>query len=165
MAVAAITDTTPLTVTPSKVRYGVLLKGNASGVLSVSLSLQRSQQNTDGTWVDDPRPDSAKIVGFAPTSAAIAAIAALVPTLLSRLGITAPASTYQLKITNTLLAGGAMNLDLNIQAICGGHSKAFQIPSLTAFLTANLDLYPAVMGAWAALDGEINTANSDKRWL
>ena len=165
MAVTATADTAPLTVTPSKVRYGVPLKGKAQGVQWVSLSLQRSQQNTDGTWVDDPRPDSAKIVGFTPTSAAIGAIAALIPSLLSRLGITAPAATYQLKITNSLLAGGAMNLALNIQAICGGQSKAKSIPSLTVFLTANPDLYAPVMSAWAALDSEINTANSDKRWL
>jgi hypothetical protein len=57
--VNATTNTAPLTVTPTSVRYSLHVD-SVAGRISGRMDLQRSQKQEDGTWLDDPRGTARK---------------------------------------------------------------------------------------------------------
>ena len=167
MAIDA-TTVTPVTVNPTNVRYS--LNVDKFGTVSHGLlRLQRSENRTDGTWMDDPHPGSQKSVPLPTddtTAAAWAGIEALLPSILSKLGVTATYTGYRLQLLGGLSLTGVLDVTVVVQLLLtGGGWRCATVPSLNAFLTANTDISASVMLAWAALDAAINAANAGEKWL
>lgn len=163
MAVEATQDTDPVTITPTAVRYSLTLDvfgGNKRGWLD----LQRSDRRQDGTWIDDPRQSARKRV-ILPIGPAVDGLLALLPTILAKIGVTASYTDVRLQLRGSLNAAGVLDVLIVVQVRIGQQWIAKVIPSLTAFLTANQDIAMQVMGAWAALDGEIDAANAQNGWV
>lgn len=162
MAVDAARNTETLTVNPTKVRYSLSLD-KLGTMQRGKLSLQRSDKRQDGTWLDDPRPDSRKQVTL-PIGPAVEGIVALLPILLAKLGVAAVLADYRLRLTGFLSPAGVLDVSVAILYTDAGW-KGKTIPSLTTFLAANQDIALQVLGAWDALDAEINAANQQEGWL
>ena len=151
-----------VTVNPTKVRYSFSL--DHLGVSTRGqLMLQRSEKRDDGTWMDDPHPDSRKTVPMI-IGSAVDGIAVLLPVLLPLLGVTDSYTDYRLQARGNLSAAGVLDVSLVIQVRTTSWI-AKVIPSLTAFLTANPAIATQVLTAWSALDLAIDAANQKEKWL
>lgn len=163
MPVEATQNTDPVIITPTSVRYSLtldVLGGNKRGWLE----LQRSDKRQDGTWLDDPRMGARKRVPL-PIGAAVDGLLALLPTLLAKLGVTDAYTDTRLQLRGSLNAAGVLDVLVIAQVRTCQQWVAKVIPSLTAFLATNQDIAAQVMGAWAALDAEINAANAQEGWV
>ena len=166
MAINA-TTAEQITINPTNVRYSInvdKLNGNTKGFLR----LQRSEKREDGTWIDDPHPDSKKSIALptdTATQTAWAGIEALLPSILAKLNITITFTGYRLQLLGKLSTAGVLDVIIVMQLLAANGWKSAVIPSLNAFLSANTDLYFSVVSAWDALDTAINTANITERWL
>ena len=161
MAVDAVNVET-VTVNPAKVRYSFTLD-HLGGSTRGLLMLQRSDKRDDGTWMDDPHPDSRKTVPMI-IGSAVDGIAVLLPVLLPLLGVTDSYTDYRLQARGNLSAAGVLDVSLVIQVRTTSWI-AKVIPSLTAFLTANPAIATQVLTAWSALDLAIDAANQKEQWL
>ena len=151
-----------ITVDPTKVRYSFSL--DHLGVSTRGqLMLQRSDKRDDGTWMDDPHPDSRKTVPMI-IGSAVDGIVTLLPVLLPLLGVTDSYTDYRLQARGNLSAAGVLDVSLVIQVRTTSWI-AKVIPSLTAFLTANPAIATQVLTAWSALDLAIDAANQKEKWL
>jgi len=161
MSISAV-NVESVTVNPSKVRYSLTLDhlGNSS---RGSLQLQRSDHRKDGTWMDDPKVNSRKTVPL-PRGPAVDGIVALLPALLSRLGVTDPFTDYRLQLRGRLSAAGVLNVTIVVQVFTA-QWVVKTIPNLAAFLEANPDIAPEVLTAWDTLDSAIDAANQREQWL
>jgi len=164
MAIEA-TDVTQVTVNPTSIRYSL----NVDKFTDVSrgrLQLQRSEKRQDGTWMDDPHPGSSKSVPIPDScNAAWLGVEAVLPSILTRIGVTDAYNGYRLQLLGSLSAAGVLDVIVVVQLMTAGGWKCASVPSLTAFLTANQDLAIQILTAWDGLDAAINAANAESRWL
>ncbi len=163
MSVSA-TTVSPVSVNPANVRYSLSLDllGTAR---TGSLQLQRSEKRTDGVWMDDPHVGSARTVPLI-ASPAVDGIVALLPTLLGKMLSNVPSYTdFRLRAIGQLSTAGVLDVLIIIQLHTSAGWQVVQIPSLTAFLTANQDIAASINAAWDALDSAINAANAEEHWL
>ena len=157
-----------VTVNPANVRYSVNVDKFGDSHRG-TLQLQRSEKRSDGTWMDDPHPDSRAIVSMPSDDATVAAwgqIETLLPLILSKLGIAKSYGGYRLQLLGAIDSGGILDVVVVVQLMLtmGGWQSA-SIPSLNAFLSENADVADSVLSAWASLDSAINAANATARWL
>jgi hypothetical protein len=146
------------------VRYSLFLN-NVSGSLTGQIVMQRSQ-NVDGVWTDDPRPGASVAIGLpsdSATQAALAALVALLPSVLVKLGYIGAVTTVRLWVRGQLSTAGALDESVRIQL--QSPPMVQTIPSLNAFLSANTDVAPSIQSAWAALDAALTAANTANQWL
>ena len=151
-----------VTVDPTKVRYSFTLD-HLGGSTRGLLMLQRSDKRDDGTWMDDPHPDSRKTVPMI-IGSAVDGIAVLLPVLLPLLGVTDSYTDYRLQSRGGLSKDGVLDVSITLQVRTTSWI-AKVIPSLTAFLTANPAIATQVLTAWNDLDTAINAANQEEKWL
>jgi hypothetical protein len=165
------TTTTPLTLTPNAVRYGLSVD-RLGGAYRGTLLLQRAQRDAGGAWVDDPRAGARASAGLpASLHAALDGLLALVPAIASRLlpGLAVAAVTdVRLTLRSVLADDGTLDVSigsLQCSVAPGRWLPVITVPSLSAFLAAHPDLIPQVGAAWAGLDAAVAAANDAEGWV
>ena len=153
-----------MTVTPNRVRYSLDIERIGNRTRCVGTKLQRSEKLEDGTWIDDPRPGSSVGPVEIPVGPAVAGLIALLPTILSRLGISGELGQFRMHLRDRL-DNGVLDVAMHAQAELGGCWINKRMPSINAFVMANLDLAESINAAWMAMDGEIAAANTANGWL
>jgi hypothetical protein len=160
------TNVEQVAVNPNRVRYSLSLDCLGAAPKGF-LFLQRSEKRADGTWMDDPRPASSRIVPIPATdamTAALAGLAALLPSVLAAAGFAEPFTQYRLRLKGRLSASGVLDVAVVAEVMTTAW-RIRAIPSLNALLAANTGLAAAVALAWEALDAAINAANAEEKWL
>lgn len=156
------TDTAEITIHATNIRYGLTIFKIGNNI-SGSMQLQRSQKNIDGTWIDDPRPNSSISVEIDSTLSAVSDIVNLIPSILNKLTVTDTYEKCMIKIIGTL-TNGILDVSIKIQDLFDIKKVTF-VPSLNTFLTQNQDVALSILTAWDNLDAAINIANSQNLWL